>query len=136
MGGWFIGLGIPRRFVNANSYSVTGMDVPKLFRHYDRDNSGVLEFGEFCQAVRRDAKLTKAEVSDTELKKLFDQADTDKGGTIGLDEFKALLLGQPPSSGAPGAQKNVNKTKKSAAEAATETETESLRVRGSARLRV
>ena len=62
-------------------------------RYYDRDNSGELDFDEFRKAARKDAKLTKNEVSDVQLQKLFNRVDTDGGGTIGLDEFVQLLEG-------------------------------------------
>ena len=67
--------------------------MPKLFRYYDRDNSGEMEFDEFRRAVRRDAKLTVSDISDDGLRKIFDKADTDGGGTISLEEFTELLLG-------------------------------------------
>jgi hypothetical protein len=36
-------LSILRQRFKAASYTVTGVDVPKLFKYYDRDNSGELE---------------------------------------------------------------------------------------------
>ena len=33
-------------------------DWAQLFKHYDRDNSGSLDFEEFRKAVRKDAKMT------------------------------------------------------------------------------
>jgi len=80
-----------RQKFKAASYSDGAMDLPRLFEHYDRDNSGEMDFDEFRRAVRKDGKITKAEVSDKALRKLFDDADTDKGGSIGLDEFVSLL---------------------------------------------
>ena len=73
------------------SYTTGRQDWARLFRHYDRNNSGVLEFDEFRRAVRRDAKMTAAMVSDTELGDMFDSVDLDGGGTIGLPEFLTLL---------------------------------------------
>ena len=89
-----------RRKFRAASYSATGMDIPRLFQYYDRDNSGEISFEKFRRAVRRDAKLTKQEVQDEALKHIFDIADTDGGKTIGLSEFEGLLLG--PRSNADG----------------------------------
>lgn len=77
----------------AASYQNGRMDIQRLFRYYDRDNSGELDFDEFKKAARKDAKLTKREMSDATLRKLFDRVDTDKGGTIGFDEFHDLLAG-------------------------------------------
>ena len=56
-----------RQKFRAASYTMGKQDARKLFRHYDRDNSGGLEFDEFRGAVRRDAKLTSDFVSDPEL---------------------------------------------------------------------
>lgn len=83
----------------AAAYSATGsgMDVSGLFGHYDRDHSGEISFEEFRRAVRKDGKLKKQEVQDEALRHVFDIADTDDGGTIGLSEFESLLLG-PRSS--------------------------------------
>ncbi len=77
----------------AAAYQNGRMDIARLFRYYDRDNSGELDFNEFRIAARKDAKLTKQEVSDAGLRKLFDRVDIDKGGTIGLNEFQQLLEG-------------------------------------------
>lgn len=46
-----------KRKLRAASYSVGGVDYARLFRHYDRDNGGSLEFEEFRSALRRDAKI-------------------------------------------------------------------------------
>ena len=73
------------------AYSIGGVDVEKLFRHYDRDNSGELSWDEFRRAVRRDVKMKESDVPDVELREVFDHVDSDKGGTIGLAEFKSLL---------------------------------------------
>ena len=75
----------------AASYSLGGIDLDKLFRHYDRDNSGELDFQEFRQAVRKDVKMKSSDVTDGELREVFDHVDSDKGGTIGLEEFKSLM---------------------------------------------
>ena len=77
----------------AAAYQNGRMDIRKLFRYYDRDNSGDIDFDEFRVAARKDAKLTKQELSDAGLRKLFDRVDTDEDGTIGIDEFRQLLEG-------------------------------------------
>ena len=77
----------------AAAYSGGKRDIPQLFRYYDKDNSGEMDFDEFRKAARKDAKLTKNEVPDVQLQKLFNRVDTDGGGTIGLDEFVELLEG-------------------------------------------
>ena len=81
----------------AASYTSHGQDWAKLFRHYDRDNSGELDWEEFRRAVRKDAQVTSEAVSDAELQGLFRAADADRGGTIGEAEFVALLDGVRPA---------------------------------------
>ena len=53
--------------LRAAAYTSGGVDYGKLFRHYDRDNSGLIDFREFCSLLRRDAKLSKKDVSDAEV---------------------------------------------------------------------
>ena len=76
------------------SYAAGGQDWAKLFAHYDRDNSGELDFEEFRRAVRKDVGMKKNQVTDEELREIFDQADTDGGGTISLAEFADMFVGQ------------------------------------------
>jgi hypothetical protein len=40
---------------------------------------------------KKDGKLTKEELTDKRLHRLFDQADTDKDGVVTVDELKALV---------------------------------------------
>jgi hypothetical protein len=88
---WQRKLKLLRQKFQAASYSIGGIDLDKLFRHYDRDNSGELDFEEFRQAVRKDVKMKSSDVTDVELREVFDHVDSDKGGTIGLSEFKSLM---------------------------------------------
>jgi hypothetical protein len=71
-----------RKRFQAASYSAGGQDWSRLFRHYDRDNSGELDWDEFRRAVRKDANVTANVVTDAELRQLFTACDTDGGGTI------------------------------------------------------
>ena len=84
-----------QRQFRAASYSAAGMDISRLFHHYDRDNSGEISFEEFRRAARCDAKITKLEVDDALLRTLFSTVDTDMSGTIGLHEFEQLLRASP-----------------------------------------
>ena len=77
--------------LKAAAYTHKGMDFAKLFSYYDRDNSGSLEFPEFVSAIRRDAKISPAEVSDEALQEVFDAVDDDGGGEVDIDEFVAWL---------------------------------------------
>ena len=77
--------------LRAAAYTSKGMDFARLFKHYDRDNSGALDFNEFRSAIRRDAKITANQVSDTELKRVFSSVDDDGGGEVEIDEFVEWL---------------------------------------------
>ena len=72
-------------------YSAGGIDYDKLFRHYDRDNSGTLDFEEFKSAMRRDAKLSKATVPTIALQKAFAEVDRDGTGEVEIDAFVAWI---------------------------------------------
>ena len=80
-----------RQKLRAAAYTAGGKDFQKLFKHYDRDNSGTLEFDEFRSALRRDAKIAKKDVSDAQLRKVFRAVDEDGGGEIDVDEFIAWV---------------------------------------------
>ena len=75
-------LSLVRHHFRAASYRGGRQDWDKLFRRYDRDNSGIIDFQEFRRAVRRDAKLTAEKVSDEELTELFEFIDQTRTGAI------------------------------------------------------
>ena len=79
---------VHRKF-RAAAYTAGGVDFSRLFRHYDRDNSGSLGFEEFRSAVRRDAKVTASVLSDKELRKVFRAVDADDNGSVEPSEFVA-----------------------------------------------
>lgn len=87
-----------RRRLESAAYGFGGVDYAKVFHHYDRDNSGALDFDEFRRAVRKDAKVRPNEISDNELRELFDGIDEDCSGTIDIEEFGELL--QPTATAA------------------------------------
>lgn len=47
----------------------------------------------------KDGKLTKSEVTDDRLHRLFDRADADKDGTVTKEELTALAAKEPPTEG-------------------------------------
>ena len=63
-----------------------GINWKRLFRFYDRDNSGTLQFNEFKNAVRKDGKMTKQVLSDRDLRFLFKKVDRDGGGAVYHDQ--------------------------------------------------
>ena len=98
-----------KRKMRAAAYTVGGVDYAKLFKHYDRDNSGTLEFDEFRSALRRDAKIAKKDVTDEQMKTVFDAVDEDGGGEIDVEPrgfadkaFKARLNAQQAVADADG----------------------------------
>src|SRR5207248_6635492 len=54
----------------------------------------------------KDGKLTRDEITDTRLLRLFDRADADKDGVVTKEELTALATAlaaeQPPNRGGPG----------------------------------
>jgi len=63
-----------------------------LFARYDKDNSGELDVDEFRRAIRLDAKVSRATMSDEEINQIFDWVDLDNGGSISAAEFEAFLV--------------------------------------------
>lgn len=79
--------------MRAAAYTKGGIKLRKLFHHIDKDNSGILERNEFVQGVRRNGlvKDGKRAMPDSRLYSFFDAIDTDKSGTISVDEFVAFV---------------------------------------------
>ena len=65
-----------------------GLNFPKLFRYYDRDNSGLINVKEFISLMRRDAKLTPNQMDDDQLASIFQcSVDADDSGEVSFNEF-------------------------------------------------
>ena len=62
----------------------------KIFRHYDADGSGELDYDEFKGAL----KLMGMNIPDDKVEKLLVLLDADGGGKVNIDEF-LCILGQP-----------------------------------------
>jgi hypothetical protein len=50
--------------MKAHSYGQSGQDPRKLFKHFDRDNTGELDFDEFKAAVRKVGRMTAKQITD------------------------------------------------------------------------
>ena len=76
-----------RRKLRASAYTAGGVDWRKLFKYFDRDNSGMLECEEFRRAIRKDGKMSPSMLSNEDIKFLFDRVDNDQSGYIDINEF-------------------------------------------------
>lgn len=76
-----------RSKLKAAAYGMKGVNWHKLFRHYDRDNTGELGFVEFKRAIRGDAKISVSTLPNSQVRHLFNSIDLDSGGTIDVEEF-------------------------------------------------
>lgn len=63
----------------------------KLFKRYDRDSSGLVEFGELEYVLRKEVKILKTEISDEELHLLWGTFDSDGSGYITIKEFSGFM---------------------------------------------
>ena len=75
------------------SYGTTGQDPVKLFRRFDRKNRGGLDQREFGLAVRKGGALTRSQMSDIELRLLFQAVDKDADGFISMGELRDFVWG-------------------------------------------
>jgi hypothetical protein len=82
-----------RRKLQSLSYSKGGQDPMQLFRQYDHDNSGDLDFDEFCNAVRKGGQMRQSMISDADLAALFAAVDGDGSGDISISELQAFVWG-------------------------------------------
>ncbi len=63
-----------------------------FFSSVDKNKNGVLEFREIKRILSKFAEDTDtAQHDDEEIRKAFNQLDTNKDGKINLDEFKNLF---------------------------------------------
>jgi len=62
-------------------------DWDRLFNHYDRDNSGTIQFEEFRQLIRRDGKICHKTLSDDMLREIYMLVDEGGDGTIEITEL-------------------------------------------------
>lgn len=55
------------RKLRAAAYTRQGVDLARLFRHYDKEHNGELTWSQFRSALRRDAKISVKAVPDTDV---------------------------------------------------------------------
>jgi len=89
--------------LRAAGYSLGGLNLKKLHKHYDRDCNGVLSVNELTNSIRKDAKLTADIISDDVIRNIFSSIDTSEDGQISIEEFGHWLKpGDPYASGSDG----------------------------------
>jgi Ca2+-binding EF-hand superfamily protein len=89
-----------------------GVSYSGLFEHFDRDNSGELDFDEFRRAIRKEGKLKQNEWPDSQLRQLFRIVDADASGTITADEFVQWMGGDAPKDNAATRRRGAKAAKK------------------------
>ena len=86
-----------RKKLQSLSYSTDGQDPRALFKQFDRDNSGALDFTEFTTAVRKGGRISAGVIADTDLQRLFAFIDADGSGDMSIEELTAFVWdGQAP----------------------------------------
>jgi len=71
----------------AVAHTGKGVQLDVMFGKLDKDNSGLLNFDEFSTAVRKQLRLTRADISDKEVQTFFQWMDVDNAGSIELEEL-------------------------------------------------
>lgn len=100
-----------RKRFQVAAYSNGSLDTAafeRLFRHYDRCNSGELSFDDFRRAARKDMQVPAKTVPDSELREMFEIVDTDGGGTISKDEFLELMTADENDEESLARQRNAS----------------------------
>ena len=87
--------------LRAVSYAMGGQDPSKLFKLYDRDNSGELDGSEFASAIRKGGHVNAAMMANADLDRLFTCVDIDGSGNVSIDEMAKMVWGDSPGIAAP-----------------------------------
>lgn len=88
-----------KKRLKAAAYNNGKLDWDKLFRYYDKDNSGCIDWDEFRAAIRKSAKITTAQLSDRDLRLLFEFVDVDGDGEVDYkQEFMPWLATEDKGS--------------------------------------
>ena len=56
----------------------------ELFDEYDRSGDGSLDMAEFRRALRMEMQITRREISDSEIEKIYEALDVDGNGDISV----------------------------------------------------
>ncbi|GMI12707.1 hypothetical protein TrLO_g15691 [Triparma laevis f. longispina] len=80
-----------KKRLKQSAYNAKVTDWNTVFKLYDSDGNGSLDYNEFSRIFRLDLKLTKKELHDDELKLVFNFIDDDMSQTISAVEFGRFL---------------------------------------------
>jgi len=61
--------------------------IQRAFRHFDRENSGIMELAAF----KRVLSIINVHLKDDEISKVFDYVDFDKSGKIDCPKFRKFV---------------------------------------------
>jgi Ca2+-binding EF-hand superfamily protein len=107
-------LAMIKQKIRAAAYTAGGTDYFKLFRYYDRDNSGHISTSEFVSMVRRDGKIRSEQMSTAKLESLFRKSvDIDGSGAVSHEEFITWVTCSSASASASttkDTEKNITST--------------------------
>ena len=65
-----------------------------LFAMFDRNHDGAIDQREFIGGVRKKGQMTAVTISDEDLRKVFDEIDTDNNGTVNVHELGEFVWGE------------------------------------------
>jgi len=72
-----------------------GVDWTKLFQRYDRSGDGALQIAEFRSLLRRELFLGPSDLSDMDVRAMFEHLDKSSSGSIGAKDLLAFFSEQP-----------------------------------------
>jgi len=70
------------------------MTYYSLFKKYDIDGSGTMDFAELSTIVRREMRMPHKEVSDEALRLVWAAMDEDRSGLVDVQEFTTFMEGK------------------------------------------
>lgn len=63
----------------------------KLFKNYDKNNSGDITFDELCYVVYKELEVSKLEMTPKELRMVWGILDNDRSGSVTVEEFASFM---------------------------------------------
>jgi len=98
-----------RSKIKAAAYTgQSGRQLDVIFSRFDKDGSGQLDHDEFRKALRRTLKISPTVICDDEIFSLCAFLDTDRSGTVSVEEIVKFVGAEPTVSQRTG--KSVNGT--------------------------